>query len=216
MIESMEMFGYSNEKGRRINRGASKSDFLFVSVFVRLALACVISIFAESTHGQLLLLRTEMFDADPHRIGLGPQAGIARGPPRLYPSFMRRTRPWPGRLCLLSVSLLFVFVVAPGVAAELRAGLARIDITPAQPVMLAGYASRKELSQGVHDPLSARAVVFEHDHQRLVLVAVENCGFYNATAVPLRQAVLTASGLKPSELFLCATHTHAAQQAKSF
>ena len=108
-------------------------------------------------------------------------------------------------LCLLSGS-----IAAPSLAAELRAGFARIDITPTQPVMLEGYASRKELSRDVHDPLSARAVAFEQDRQRLVLVAVENCGFYNSTAEPLRSAVLKASGLKPAELFLCATHTHSA------
>jgi len=44
-----------------MNRGASKSDFLSV----RLALACLISSLAQSTHGQPLLLRTETFDADP-------------------------------------------------------------------------------------------------------------------------------------------------------
>jgi len=113
-------------------------------------------------------------------------------------------------LCLLSFSLLSGSVAAPCLASELRAGLARIDITPTTPVMLAGYASRKELSQGAHDPLFARAVAFEQNQERLVLVAVDNCGFYNATAEPLRRAVLTASGLKPSELFLCATHTHSA------
>ena len=101
-------------------------------------------------------------------------------------------------------------IAASSVAGELRAGLARVDITPQQPVMLAGYASRKDLSPGVHDPLSARAVAFEQDQQRLVLVAVENCGFYNSTAEPLRTAVLKSSGLKASELFLCATHTHSA------
>jgi hypothetical protein len=101
-------------------------------------------------------------------------------------------------------------VAAPSLAAELRAGLARVDITPTTPVMLAGYASRKELSQGVHDPLFARAVAFEEHQRRLVLVAIDNCGFYNATAEPLRKAVLTANGLRPAELFLCATHTHSA------
>ena len=106
--------------------------------------------------------------------------------------------PWP---LLIAVS---------GTAGDLRAGLAKIDITPPEPVMLAGYASRKELSEGMHDPLFARAIAFEKDEQRLVLVAIDNCGFYNSTAEPLRQAVLTSSGLKPSELFLCATHTHSA------
>src|SRR2546426_5068644 len=46
-----------------MNRGASKSAFLSVSV--RLALACMISMLAESAHGQPLLLKTETFDADP-------------------------------------------------------------------------------------------------------------------------------------------------------
>lgn len=113
-------------------------------------------------------------------------------------------------LCLLSFSLLSGSAASPSLAAELRAGLARVDITPTTPVMLAGYASRKELSQGVHDPLFVRAVAFEQNQQRLVLVAVDNCGFYSATAEPLRRAVLTANGLKSSELFLCATHTHSA------
>jgi hypothetical protein len=95
-------------------------------------------------------------------------------------------------------------------ATGLRAGVARIDITPTQPVMLAGYASRKDLSGGVHDPLSARALAFEQDGQRLVLVSIDNLGFYNQTAAPLRTAILEASELKPSELFLCAIHTHSA------
>src|SRR2546426_11713203 len=46
-----------------MKRGVSKSNFLSLSV--RLALACMISTLAESTHGQPLLLRTETFDTDP-------------------------------------------------------------------------------------------------------------------------------------------------------
>src|SRR5437899_4097788 len=60
------MFGlHSHEKGQRMNRGASKSAFLSVSVSVRLALGCMISTLAASTRGQALLLKTETFDADP-------------------------------------------------------------------------------------------------------------------------------------------------------
>jgi hypothetical protein len=92
----------------------------------------------------------------------------------------------------------------------LRAGTARIEITPTLPVTLAGYESRKELSRGVHDPLSARAVAFEQGSNHLVLVSIDNLGFYNGTAEPLRQAVLDACRLRPSELFLCAIHTHSA------
>ncbi|MGD0536013.1 MAG: neutral/alkaline non-lysosomal ceramidase N-terminal domain-containing protein [Verrucomicrobiota bacterium] len=92
----------------------------------------------------------------------------------------------------------------------LRAGTARIEITPTMPVKLAGYESRKELSRGVHDPLSARAMAFSQGGHRLVLVSIDNLGFYNRTADPLRQAILDACQLQPSELFLCAIHTHSA------
>ena len=105
---------------------------------------------------------------------------------------------------LLTVSLSFAQ------HGPLRAGASRIEITPTLPVMLAGYESRKELSRGVHDPLSARAVAFEQGSNHLVLVSIDNLGFYNATAEPLRQAVLDACRLRPSELFLCAIHTHSA------
>ena len=90
----------------------------------------------------------------------------------------------------------------------LRAGTAKIDITPEKPVKMAGYAGRKALSEGVHDPLSARIVIFENNGQRLVLVSTDLLGFYNETAGPLRKAIMNEFKLKPSELFLSAIHTH--------
>ncbi|HEY3857909.1 MAG TPA: neutral/alkaline non-lysosomal ceramidase N-terminal domain-containing protein [Verrucomicrobiae bacterium] len=110
-------------------------------------------------------------------------------------------------LALLS----FLWLVTSSARTEgVRAGAARIDVTPAYPVRMAGYDSRTNLSQGVHDPLSARALAFEQDGARIVLVSLESLGFYNQTADPLRDAILIGNGLKPSELFLCAIHTHSA------
>jgi hypothetical protein len=63
-----------------------------------------------------------------------------------------------------------------------RGGFARVDITPGEPVTMSGYADRKGLSQGVQDPLSARAVAFESDGERLVLVSTDVIGFYGDTA----------------------------------
>jgi len=108
------------------------------------------------------------------------------------------------------MGVLLGIMLTPVTAAGLRAGVAKIDITPGKPVRLSGYASRTNLSQGVHDPLSARAVVFEHEDRRLALVSLDNIGFYGGVAEPLRQAILKDCSLKPSELFLCAIHTHSA------
>ena len=112
---------------------------------------------------------------------------------------------------LLGAASTLPFSVAPALQAQpLRAGAASIDITPSVPVMLAGYESRKELSKGVHDPLSARALAFERGGRHLVVVSLDNLGFYNQTAEPLRQAILDACQLQASELFLAAIHTHSA------
>lgn len=90
----------------------------------------------------------------------------------------------------------------------LRIGIAKIDITPQKPVKMAGYGSRKGLSQAVHDPLSARVVAFGTNGEQLLLVSTDLIGFYDGTAEFLRKAILNEFDLKPGELFLCATHTH--------
>jgi neutral ceramidase len=92
----------------------------------------------------------------------------------------------------------------------LQAGTAKIDITPTKPVRMSGYGARKGLSTGVHDPLSARVVVFESNGKRLVLVSSDLIGFYDGTAEYLRKVILKEFRLEPSELFLSAIHTHSA------
>lgn len=89
----------------------------------------------------------------------------------------------------------------------LRAGIAKIDITPKKPVRMAGYGSRKDLSTGVHDPLYARVVVLQSEKKRLVLVSVDFIGFYK-TYEPIRDAICAQFDLQPSQLFLSGTHTH--------
>lgn len=117
-----------------------------------------------------------------------------------------------GVLAVVSIFAVGLFgsVSHAGSSAELKAGAARIDITPPKPVTLAGYASRKDLSTGVHDPLSARVLIFEAGGKRLVLVATDIIGFYEGTADYLRQAILAEFNLQPAELFLTAIHTHSA------
>ncbi|UCF16709.1 MAG: neutral/alkaline non-lysosomal ceramidase N-terminal domain-containing protein [Phycisphaerales bacterium] len=91
----------------------------------------------------------------------------------------------------------------------LCAGAARTDITPEKPIKMAGYASRTQLSEGVHDPLLARVVVFENDGKRLVLVSTDLIGFYGGTADHFRKIILEEFDLEPGELFLSSVHTHA-------
>lgn len=90
----------------------------------------------------------------------------------------------------------------------LKAGFAKIDITPAGPVKLYGYASRKNFSDGVHDPLSARAVVFGNNGNKIVLVSTD-LGSFSKDVVPVfRKRIMDEFGLKDSELFLTTIHSH--------
>ena len=127
----------------------------------------------------------------------------------------------------VTVLIVGLFLTTPPIQSKesgfvLRAGTAKIDITPEKPVKMAGYRSRTGLSKGVHDPLSARVVAFErgpiskkdgemgtqNNGKRLVLVSTDILGFYNGTADYLRKTILDEFELKPSELFLSAIHTH--------
>lgn len=90
----------------------------------------------------------------------------------------------------------------------LLAGFAKIDITPDNPVMLYGYASRKTHSEGVHDPLSARAAVFENNGRKIVLIS-SDLGSYGEEVFPtIQKSILNKFNLKESELFLSAIHSH--------
>ncbi|MEO7145280.1 MAG: hypothetical protein ABI165_17430, partial [Bryobacteraceae bacterium] len=74
--------------------------------------------------------------------------------------------------------LLFLFVLGAASAAEFRAGVARVDITPATPVWLSGFAARTQPATRVLQPLSAKALALEdRDGGRFVIVTADLIGF---------------------------------------
>ena len=109
---------------------------------------------------------------------------------------------------MLGIGVFLAASLAAEPEAALRAGIVRIDITPKMPVTMAGYESRRELSQGVHDALSARIVAFTQNGRKLVLVSTDILGYYGGTAESMRTAILDVCHLQPAELFLTAIHTH--------
>lgn len=124
----------------------------------------------------------------------------------------KRKQEKPSLVCRLIGLLLFVLFLNPLVAAEssLKMGTARIDITPDESVMLAGYGSRKEPSIGIHDRLYVRVIAFEQDSRRLVLVSTDVLGFYGGTYDFVVKAVQSELNIPPEDLLLCSIHTHSA------
>ena len=59
----------------------------------------------------------------------------------------------------------------------IQIGVAEVDITPDYPIRLSGYGSRREESDGIIQPIWAKALAIGDDTEDpVVLVTVENCG----------------------------------------
>ena len=102
---------------------------------------------------------------------------------------------------LLFLALLGVWPHASA-ATEIRAGVARADITPPIGGPTAGYSSAQP-SDGVHDPLSARVLVLESGQETIAIVACDLCVFNS----PWLHEQMPAIGV--DRLLLINTHTHA-------
>jgi len=91
---------------------------------------------------------------------------------------------------------------------EVLAGVAREPFVLPAKVPLAGYSRRKGTpSTGIHDPVSARALVFRSDGVTAALVSCDLLIIDERFVDAVRRR-LTAQGLPDMTLLLAATHTH--------
>ncbi len=94
-------------------------------------------------------------------------------------------------------------------AADWKAGISRINITPDGSIWMSGYGSRTKPSEGkIHD-LWAKAVALEdRKGNRAVIVTTDIIGFPRSVADQVSTAVLKQYGLDRSRLLLNSSHTH--------
>lgn len=93
----------------------------------------------------------------------------------------------------------------------LRAGAASADITPPAGGMLDGYGNRAQPSQGVHDPLFARALALDYgDGGATAIVVLDLLGVHPWMAAELRRRAHDTLGIREDAIILSATHDHAA------
>jgi len=117
---------------------------------------------------------------------------------------------------LTNLTFCVLMAAVPALAA-LKAGVARVDITPSGHELLWGYESRKQPATGMLDPLYARVLVLEAGSgdtaRRLALVTLDlGRSFGPASLSRLREAVKKESGI--SCLLVAASHTHSAPVIK--
>jgi len=95
-------------------------------------------------------------------------------------------------------------------AAEFRAAVVKIDITPSTPQWLLGYGARQ--STGVHDKIYHRIVLLDDGATQFALVSSDIClvspAEYEKVAAELEKRV----GIKPVHFWWANTHTHSAPE----
>jgi len=109
---------------------------------------------------------------------------------------------------LLLAALALVLLPAAAPAQELRAGIARADITPPTGYAFGGWTRADRVGRGVHTRLAATALVLERGDRRVALVAVD---LFAATGGLVKEAAERNADLGFSErnVLVSASHTHA-------
>lgn len=108
-------------------------------------------------------------------------------------------------------ALAFGLLAASGTCAAapgLRAGAAAVDITPVEfPLNMPGGFSENP-ADGAHDPLHARALVFDDGSTAAAIVIVDNLGVAAETADDARALAAPRCGIPAERIMIAATHTH--------
>jgi hypothetical protein len=99
------------------------------------------------------------------------------------------------------------------------AGTAKVDITPNKNVWMDGMI-RAHPSEGVHDPLYARAMALANSTDDLasayVVVSVDVCGLRTEESLRARRMAADRCGIPAEQIIIATTHTHSGPATVGF
>jgi len=94
---------------------------------------------------------------------------------------------------------------------EMRVGVAAVEITPRRGLPLMGNFRDDYLARGTHDPLTAKAIVFEDGRgTKAALLAIDVCMLDRRNVALIRDTIGRSTGVPPAHVLVHATHTHSA------
>jgi hypothetical protein len=96
--------------------------------------------------------------------------------------------------------------------AVLKAGIARVDITPAESVYMGGYdeSCRSEPSDGIAGNIYVRALVFDDNTSRIAFIEADVVSLPANEYDVIRKLVSTGTGIPVENIMLGCVHNHAA------
>jgi neutral ceramidase len=108
-----------------------------------------------------------------------------------------------------TLAALLIAAASLQAAPSLRAGVARVKITPPLPVWLAGYAARTHQADSVLKDLYAKALAIDDGRGgRIVIVTTDLIGLPREVSDEVATGAAKRFGLKRSQILLNSSHTH--------
>ncbi|MDX9776896.1 MAG: neutral/alkaline non-lysosomal ceramidase N-terminal domain-containing protein, partial [Petrimonas sp.] len=95
-------------------------------------------------------------------------------------------------------------------AAQLECNTGIADITPDEPVSLAGFAARVGLSTSTHRPLKTHCLVIQKDTTRVCIITNDMMEISIDLSRKLRDEIAEKTGISYNHIFIHCTHTHSA------
>jgi neutral ceramidase len=96
----------------------------------------------------------------------------------------------------------------PAAGMAWKAGADTVNITPGTNMWMAGFGHRIKPAGGKMQDLHAKALAFEHEQRRLVIVTLDLIGVTPRLRAAIAVRVSRQYGLPPESLLLNASHTH--------
>lgn len=119
------------------------------------------------------------------------------------------------RSTIVAAILVQLSFLSTSIQSKTFVGVAKTDITPTHPVLLAGYGGRPGEHVGVDQPIWARAIAIGKD-KPVVLIAVDNCGVPSHVTRAVLSDLSESHGITKSHLVISSTHTHNAPVLRSY
>src|SRR5436190_3762837 len=112
--------------------------------------------------------------------------------------------------------MLFVGTALP-LHSAWQAGAASVDITPTEPIWLAGYADRTKPSESVRQPIHCKALALKDDTGAVsVIVTLDIVGFKREMIEPIAERAASKLHIPRERILFNASHTHSAPLAGDY
>lgn len=105
------------------------------------------------------------------------------------------------------LALASALAISASAQAELKVGTGAVVITPPQGIPMAGYYSLRG-SEGVHDDLYAKTLVFDDGVTRAAIVSLDLISTVRAVVDAARTEIEKRTGIPGRNVLICATHSH--------